>query len=111
MVDRCLRSLAEPGVQLLLVDNGSDPDVKRAISGKGIVIRNAVNRYVNPAWNQILQVFLKRSRYDILVIANSDLVLDPGWSEGCANTRASGARSSSASTRPVSDGLRGPSSQ
>ena len=79
MVDRCLRSLAEPGVQLLLVDNGSDPDVKQAISGKGLVIRNDVNRYVNPAWNQIMEVFLEQSTYDLLVIANSDLVLDPGW--------------------------------
>lgn len=81
MVDRCLRTLEEPGVQLLLVDNGSDPDVKEAIEGKGVVIRNDVNRYINPAWNQIMEVFLARPDYDICVIANSDLVLDPGWAE------------------------------
>jgi hypothetical protein len=88
MVDRCLRSLEEPGVQLLLVDNGSDPDVKQAIEGKGVVIRNEVNRYVNPAWNQIMEVFLERSNYDLLVIANSDLVLDPGWAEKLRAHRA-----------------------
>lgn len=80
MVDRCLRSLMEPKVQLLIVDNGSPPDVKQAIEGCGIIIRNDVNRYVNPAWNQIMRFFLARpGRYDLLVIANSDLVLDPGW--------------------------------
>ena len=80
MVDRCLSSLREPKVQLLIVDNGSGPDVKQAIEGKGVVIRNAVNRYVNPAWNQMMRFFLDRpNRYDLLVIANSDLVLDVGW--------------------------------
>ena len=80
MVDRCLRSLSEPRVQLLIVDNGSGPDVKQAIDGKGIVIRNEVNQYVNPAWNQIMSFFLDRpNRHDLLVIANSDLVLDAGW--------------------------------
>lgn len=80
MVDRCLSSLREPGVQLLIVDNGSEADVKQAIDGRGIVIRNVVNRYVNPAWNQMMRYFLKGARqYDLLVLANSDLVLDPGW--------------------------------
>lgn len=89
MVNRCLRSLAEPGVQLLVVDNGADPDVKQAIAGSiSIVIRNDVNRYVNPAWNQIMAVFLQSPRYDLLVIANSDLVLDPGWAERMRAHRA-----------------------
>ena len=80
MVDRCLRSLEEPGVQMLIVDNGSDSDVKQAISGRGIVIRNATNRYVNPAWNQMMRFFLDHpGDYDLLVLANSDLILDPGW--------------------------------
>lgn len=81
MVDRCLQSLREPKVQLLAVDNGSASDVKKAIEGKGLVIRNNVNRYVNPAWNQMMQFFLKNpGKYDLLVIANSDLVMTPGWS-------------------------------
>ena len=81
MVERCLQSLQEPKVQLLIVDNGSEPDVKSAIDERGIVIRNDVNRYVNPAWNQLMRYFLDRlKRFKLLVIANSDLVLDPGWS-------------------------------
>ncbi len=80
MVQRCLASLEEPGVQLLIVDNGSDPDVKQVLPGKGVIIRNAQNRYVNPAWNQVMEFFLAhRGRYKVLVLANSDLILDAGW--------------------------------
>ena len=79
MVERCLQSLQEPRVQLLIIDNGSDIDVKQALDGKGIVIRNEINRYVNPAWNQLMKWFLDANRHDLLVIANSDLVLNPGW--------------------------------
>ena len=93
MVARCLASLREPGVQLLIVDNGSGPDVKSAIDGQGIVIRNEVNRYVNPAWNQMMEWFLARpGRYDLLVIANSDLVLDPGWAGKLRAHRAADKR-------------------
>jgi GT2 family glycosyltransferase len=89
MVGRCLTSLQEPGVQLLIVDNGSLPDVKQAIDGRGVVIRNAVNKYVNPAWNQVMEWFLARpGRYDLLVIANSDLVLDEGWADKLRAYRA-----------------------
>jgi len=89
MVDRCLRSLQEPRVQILIVDNGASPDVKRSIVDKGILIRNDVNRYVNPAWNQMMEWFLARSdRYDLLVLANSDLVLDPGWAKKLRAHRA-----------------------
>jgi glycosyltransferase involved in cell wall biosynthesis len=80
MVERCLRSLQEPKVQLLIVDNGSAPDVKQALAGRGVVIRNEVNRYVNPAWNQMMEWFLRSDRYDLLVLANSDLVMTAGWS-------------------------------
>lgn len=82
MVARCLDSLVAPGVQLIIVDNGSTADVKRAIKGRdAIVIRNKVNHYVNPAWNQVMAVFLSQPGYDLLVLANSDLVLDPGWAQ------------------------------
>ena len=80
MVDRCLRSLREPRVQILVVDHGSAPDVKQVLDGRGIVIRNEVNRYVNPAWNQMMEWFLREVRYDLLVLANSDLVMTAGWS-------------------------------
>lgn len=89
MVERCLVSLQEPRVQLLIVDNGSAADVKTAIAGRGAVIQNAVNRYVNPAWNQMMEWFLARlERYDLLVIANSDLVLDAGWASKLRAYRA-----------------------
>jgi hypothetical protein len=81
MVTRCLDSLVEAGVQLLVVDNGSTSAVKRAIKGRGIIICNAVNRYVNPAWNQMMEFFQQARRYDLLAIANSDLILDPGWAQ------------------------------
>jgi glycosyltransferase involved in cell wall biosynthesis len=89
MVERCLLSLQEPCVQLLIVDNGSESDVKTAIADKGIVIRNAINKYVNPAWNQAMEWFLEcPGRYDLLVIANSDLVLDAGWADKLRSCRA-----------------------
>lgn len=89
MVARCLLSLQEPRVQLIIVDNGSSLDVKTAIARKGIVIQNAVNRYVNPAWNQMMAWFLAcPGRYDLLVLANSDLVLDAGWSDKLRARRA-----------------------
>lgn len=79
MVERCLRSLQEAEVQLLLVDNGADADVKQVLADRGIIIRNDVNRYVNPAWNQIMKWFLEAAKYKILVVANSDLVMEAGW--------------------------------
>ena len=88
MVDRCLRSLQEPRVQILIVDNGAAPDVKQTIAGKGVVIRNEVNRYVNPAWNQMMEWFLRSDRYDLLVLANSDLVMTAGWSSKLRAHRA-----------------------
>lgn len=88
MVAQCLQSLQEPKIQLLIVDNGSDPDVKQAIGARGVVIRNEVNRYVNPAWNQIMRWFIEADRYDLLVIANSDLVMVPGWASNLRAHRA-----------------------
>ncbi len=89
MVDRCLQSLPEPGVQILIVDNGSDPDVKRVLEGVGIVLRNDVNRYVNPAWNQMMKWFLDAGVHDLLVLANSDLILDAGWAAALRTARTS----------------------
>lgn len=70
---------------LLIVDNNSEKDVKQAIReiwhehANVKVIKNAENVYVNPAWQQIINYFLD-SKYDQLVIMNSDLILEPGWS-------------------------------
>src|SRR5579859_4489331 len=70
---------------LLIIDNGSENDVKQAIReiwhehANVKVIQNAENLFVNPAWNQIIKYFLD-SKYDQLVIMNSDLILELGWS-------------------------------
>lgn len=70
---------------LLIIDNGSDPDVKQAIKtfqDKYIcsVIGFEKNIFVNAAWNCILREFIG-SDFDQLVIMNSDLIMQPGWSK------------------------------
>ncbi len=91
--DVCLqafKSIIEEA-DLLIVDNGSEADVKEAINQMHIynngsirvgLIRNDKNKYVNPAWNQILGSFLDANcPYEQLIIMNSDLVMQPGWSD------------------------------
>lgn len=71
---------------LLIIDNGSEIDVKQAIKQIWYeypnvkVIQNQDNLFVNPAWNQIIEYFLD-SQYDQLVIMNSDLIMEQGWSK------------------------------
>lgn len=79
-----VKSLLDPGVELIVVDNGL-PDESRSKlfdfrSALVEVIHNSENVYVNPAWNQIAETFLK-TRSDLLIIANSDVLLAPGWAE------------------------------
>jgi hypothetical protein len=75
----------EPNVDVLLIDNGAEQRVKelftRYQAKKNVtIIRNEVNIYVNPAWNQIISHFLK-SNYDYLLIMNSDLILQKDWNK------------------------------
>lgn len=66
---------------VLVIDNGAPDDVKEVIASFNLtVISNEVNMYVNYAWNQALAYFLN-SRYEQLIIMNSDLVMKPGWFE------------------------------
>lgn len=73
---------------LLILSNGGDDSVKQAITlfrtenhpHKVYLIENEVNQYVTAAWNNFLDHFLDYSWYDQLVIMNSDLILEPGWS-------------------------------
>jgi vacuolar-type H+-ATPase subunit F/Vma7 len=70
-------------VDVLLIDNGSEPRVKELLHRYStkenvLVISNPVNIYVNPAWNQIISHFLK-SDYEYLLIMNSDLILQKDW--------------------------------
>ena len=78
---QALRSFQQPDVDVVAIDNGGSPDVKRAIEEMTqdiSVIRNARNIYVNPAWNQLAKQFLD-SDAEILVLANADLAVAPGW--------------------------------
>lgn len=66
---------------VLLIDNGAEKSVKDVISKYNChKIHNKDNLFVNPAWNQIISFFLN-SDYDSLVIMNSDLIMNKGWSD------------------------------
>jgi len=73
---------------LLIIDNGSEPDVKEAIKEiynsnfpRVKVVEFYKNEYVNPAWNEIISQFLLYRDYDQLVIMNSDIIMQSGWSK------------------------------
>jgi GT2 family glycosyltransferase len=71
---------------VLIIDNGSEQLIKDLILGykdksNVHVIRNKENIFVNPAWNQIIDFFLKNEHYDSLVIMNSDVIMERGWSD------------------------------
>lgn len=73
----------EQDVSVLLIDNGAEEEVVKIINHYStmdnvFVIHNEENIYVNPAWNQIIEFFLK-SDSDYLLIMNSDLVLHDYW--------------------------------
>jgi GT2 family glycosyltransferase len=78
-------SVINSGVDLLLIDNGADADVKSVLNWYDVnyanvsVIRNPTNIYVNPAWNQALSYFLEHREYTHLILMNSDLILDKDW--------------------------------
>lgn len=64
---------------VLLIDNGAEKSVRSVIDSFDChKIHNKSNLYVNQAWNQILDFFLKHD-YDILVIMNSDIIMNKGW--------------------------------
>lgn len=68
--------------EVLLIDNRAEQSVKDVISSYNChKIHNKENIYVNPAWNQIIEFFLKNDYYDSLVIMNSDIIMENGWSD------------------------------
>jgi hypothetical protein len=76
----------QENTDLLLIDNGAEPEVKQLISSykersNVSVIHNEENIFVNPAWNQIIDHFLKNNQYDYLLIMNSDLILKKNWNK------------------------------
>jgi hypothetical protein len=78
---RSIRSFLSPEVCVVAIDNGATPSSKAVLeemSESISVIHNPVNVYVNPAWNQLAAYFLA-SEHEILVIANSDLIVTSHW--------------------------------
>lgn len=66
---------------VLVIDNNADDLTKLMLMREDIaVIENETNLYVNYAWNQILELFLK-SDHETLIIMNSDLIMEQGWSK------------------------------
>ena len=92
MVEEAIRSFLDPLVNVVVVDNGATEEAKAAIAtfhGEIDVIHNSTNIYVNPAWNQIAERFLQ-SEAEILVVANADLLVRPGWAESLLDRRELG---------------------
>jgi hypothetical protein len=75
----------KPNVHLLIIDNNATEDVKELFKtykclDNFTVIVNEKNVYVNPAWNQIMDFFLKGD-FEICCLMNSDLTLQTNWHE------------------------------
>lgn len=90
--DHCKRAidsvLNQEGVELLIIDNNADAEVKSMLVqymslANVLIIVNPVNVYVNPAWNQIIEHFLKVSDSDHLVVMNSDIQMQNDWANVC----------------------------
>ena len=77
-----ITSFLEPHVHVLIVSNDASDECKSVLASMfhelGHIIHNEKNLYINAAWNQIAEAFLK-SDADVLAIANADAVLSPGW--------------------------------
>jgi GT2 family glycosyltransferase len=70
-----------PEADVLVVDNNSDDETKLMLLREDIfVITNEENQFVNRSWNQIMEAFLE-SGYETLIIMNSDLIMQAGWSK------------------------------
>lgn len=88
--DTCLKAFKSviDESDLLILNNGGDASVKQAIDifknelhGHAVLVfENETNQYVTSAWNIFLKYFIDTEFYDQLVILNSDLILQIGWS-------------------------------
>ena len=75
-----IASFRHKDVEILLIDNSNDTGVAKELNDNDHFICNKKNLYVNPAWNQAMSYFLD-GEWDVLVIANSDVVILDGWVE------------------------------
>lgn len=79
MTKRAIDSVVDEA-DVIVIDNNSDDETKLMLLRDDIyVIPNETNLYVNHAWNQALELFLY-SESETLIIMNSDLFMQPGWS-------------------------------
>lgn len=83
MVDSVLRNSAGHEIEFAFVDNGSSDGTApylRELQGRtrAHVITNSENRYVNPAWNQLMEYASGRDA-EMIVLANNDILCGPGW--------------------------------
>lgn len=78
-----IESALKNDVDVLVIDNGSEADIKEMLNSYGNrihVITNETNKYVNFAWNQAME-FLLKGDWDNLVILNSDAILCDNWNK------------------------------
>lgn len=81
---QCIQKLMHEDVTVVLLDNGSEPDVKNIIAQytnrpNVHIERSDENIYVNPAWNLFIAMFFQSNEFSHLIILNSDLVLQNDW--------------------------------
>lgn len=76
----------KPDVDVLLIDNGAEDSVKSSLNYYYLahkscceLIQNKNNIYVNPAWQQGINYFLKHPEYSHIIIMNSDLIMQNDW--------------------------------
>lgn len=72
-----------PDVEVVLLDNGADDDVKNLINSFSqtpnvTIISYPQNVYVTEAWNRFMKMFF-HSSCDRLIIMNSDLTMQKDW--------------------------------
>lgn len=74
VTEKCVARVRDSGFsgELILLDNGSEPSFE-ALAHKHscVYVRNKVNRYVNPAWNQIFE----RCTAEYLTLLNNDCLV------------------------------------
>lgn len=74
VTEKCVARVRESGFcgELILVDNGSEPNFEAlARQYSCVYVRNRVNRYVNPAWNQIF----RKCKTEYLTLLNNDCLV------------------------------------
>jgi hypothetical protein len=80
----CLDQLINiPNVDILCLDNGAAPEVKKVLTEyrrthRITVLHNKENEYVVKPWNDFIKHFLD-SEYDYAILLNSDITLNQNW--------------------------------